>query len=93
VKKLLFFTVICIAALSFQTQSGVAISVSTTATSDALAISDVQSTTHGMLVPRITEADNNSIFSPAIRLMIKYKNIIPVFSHCLVVVTGSAVCE
>jgi hypothetical protein len=69
-RKLLLFTFVYFAALALQAQNGVAISTSTTATPDASAILDVQSTTQGMLIPRMTETQKNAISSPATGLMI-----------------------
>ena len=60
-KKLVYLLLMLLAIVQLQAQNGVAISTDATATPDASAILDVQSTTQGMLVPRMTEAQKNAI--------------------------------
>jgi len=60
-----------------QAQNGVAISTSSSATPDASAILDVQSTTQGMLIPRVDISDLSTaapVSSPATSLMVYNSN-------------------
>jgi len=63
---LMLFSLTAICGLS---QSGVAIN-SSGATANVSAMLDVSSTTAGMLVPRMTSAQKNSISSPAVGLLV-----------------------
>jgi len=60
-KKVTLFVLALFAIVQLQAQNGVAISTSSSATPDATAILDVQSTTQGMLIPRMTEVQKNAI--------------------------------
>lgn len=62
-------------------QSGVAISESANQRADASAILDVVSTSKGMLVPRMTNAQRNAISSPALGLLIYQTNSTPGFYY------------
>jgi len=62
-------------------QSGVAISESANQRADASAILDVVSTSKGMLVPRMTNAQRNAISSPATGLLIYQTNSTPGFYY------------
>ena len=71
-KKILLFIVGLIAIVQLQAQNGVAISTSSSATPDGSAILDVQSTSQGMLIPRLDIADLSTaapVSSPATGLM------------------------
>ena len=67
--------------LQLQAQNGVAISTSSSATPDASAILDVQSTSQGMLIPRMTQTQRDAISSPATGLMIYQTDGTPGFYH------------
>jgi hypothetical protein len=71
-KKILLFIVGLIAIVQLQAQNGVAISTSSSATPDGSAILDVQSTSQGMLIPRLDIANLSTaapVTSPATGLM------------------------
>jgi len=69
-KKILLFVFGFLAIVQLQGQNGVAISTSSSATPDASAILDVQSTTQGLLIPTMTKTQRDAISSPATGLMI-----------------------
>ena len=69
-KKILLFVFGFLAIVQLQAQNGVAISISSSATPDASAILDVQSTTQGLLIPTMTKTQRDAISSPATGLMI-----------------------
>ena len=77
-KRFLFLIVFrLLGLLHLQAQDGVAISTSSSATPDASAILDVQSTTQGMLIPRVDIADLSTaapVTSPATSLMVYNTN-------------------
>jgi len=76
-KILLSITLSLFALMQLHAQNGVAISTSSTATPHASAILDVQSTTQGMLIPRIDIADLSTaapVSSPDTSLMVYNTN-------------------
>ena len=76
-KKLALFLIAFISIIQLQAQNGVAISTSSSATPDASAILDVQSTTQGILIPRVNIDDlttANPVTSPATSLMVYNTN-------------------
>ena len=80
-KKLLLIITIIFSLTRVYAQNGVAISTSSSATPDASAILDVQSTTQGMLIPTMTKLQRNQISSPATGLMIYQTDNTPGFYH------------
>ena len=77
-KKLILTLALGIFSLfQLQAQNGVAISTSSSATPDASAILDVQSTSQGMLIPRVDITDLATaapVSSPATSLMVYNTN-------------------
>ena len=76
-KKTLLFVFGFLAIVQLQAQNGVAISTSSSATPNASAILDVQSTTQGMLIPRVDIPDLSAaapVTSPATSLMVYNTN-------------------
>jgi len=59
--KYFLIIILIFSIMGIHAQNGVAISTSNSATPDASAILDVQSTTQGMLVPRMNKADRDAI--------------------------------
>ncbi|RLD65874.1 MAG: hypothetical protein DRI84_05920 [Bacteroidetes bacterium] len=80
-KKLLLIITIIFSLTRVYAQNGVAISTSSSATPDATAILDVQSTTQGVLMPRMTEVQRDAISSPVTGLMIYQTDNTPGFYH------------
>jgi len=76
-KKILLLIFSLIAIVQLQAQDGVAISTSSSATPDASAILDVQSTSQGVLIPRVDIDDLSTaapISSPATSLIVYNSN-------------------
>ena len=68
-KKLFFFSSFFLCSLASLAQSGIAISSSNSAPATS-AMLDVQSTSKGMLIPRMTSAQRSAISSPANGLLV-----------------------
>ncbi len=76
-KKIGLFILGFLAIIQLQAQNGVAISTSSSATPDASAILDVQSTTQGILIPRVDIANLSNaapVASPVVSLMVYNSN-------------------
>ena len=68
-------------ATLYAQNNGVAISTSASATPDASAILDVQSTSQGVLIPKMTKAQRDAISTPATSLMVYQTDHTPGFYY------------
>jgi len=67
--KLLFFTLVIALTLQLKAQNGAALNY-TGALADPSAMLDISSSNSGLLIPRMTEIQKNSIVNPAIGLLV-----------------------